>query len=872
MALGRRNKVIVAVFIGTAVLALTGVALLFSVLSDLPDIGDVKSVVKNQTSYIYAADGTPITRLYQENRTIVPLKQISPNLQKAVIAVEDQRFYDHRGVDFIRIIGALIKDIRSGEAAQGGSTITQQYVKNAYFSPEKTITRKLREAFLAMELERNYTKEEILEKYLNTIYFGNRSYGIEAASQSYFGIPASKLNVEQSALLAGLIKAPEAYNPYKNPSAAQNRRNIALNLMAEEGYITKAQAETIKPKPLAVITSQQSYQGIAPYYAEWIKTELSKLGFDEQAIYSQGLRIYTTLDRKMQDNAERAWKRYLPSASDPDVAIVAIDPKTGAVKTMVGGKNFNKDKFNVAAQAPGRQPGSSFKPFTLAAGLMNGVSPDDGFESSSPQTFKVPGTSPWIVHNYSGESGAGYTNLRQATARSINVVFAGLIMKVGVEPVVDVAKKLGVTSEVNPNPAITLGGVSKGLTPLEMASAYATFANNGKYNKPYGIQKINMPDGQTIYEHKLAPEQRIDEAVAALTNDVLKGVVNSGTGTRARIGRPAAGKTGTTQKYVDAWFVGYTPDLAASVWVGYRGKNRPMTSVHGIRVAGGTFPAQIWSSFMRRSLEDVKASDFEDPPSGSLTYMELCDDSNLLPTEFCPDVSKHVYVKKYKPKVSKRCDLHKAIPVPDLIGMTRDEAIAALTKAKLGSSVKTRGSGAPAGQVVESNPPAGTDVKEGTIVEIFLSDGQGDGQSQGQQVSVPGVIGMSSDQAVSVLEGNGFSVSEESRPSDAPQGQVIDQNPPGGNTAPSGSTVTIYVSGSNGSGDENVRVPNVIGRGEARARAALESRGLNVIVFNDTSPQNIQRYGIGTVSNQNPTPGSRTARGARVVIYVTTQG
>jgi len=834
---------------------------------NLPDIGDVKAIIKNQTTYIYAADGTLITRLFQENRTIVPLKEISPTLRKAVITVEDQRFYEHKGVDYIRIVGALIRDIKDRGAAQGGSTITQQYVKNAYFSPEKTITRKLREAFLATKLERTYSKDQILEKYLNTIYFGNGAYGIEAAAQSYFGVPASKLNLEQSALLAGMIKAPETYNPYKNPEGAMKRRNLVLNIMVENGHVKAGEAAEIKERRLAILPKQQSYQGIAPYFTEWIvRSELKKIGFDEKAVFSQGLKVRTTLNPHMQESAELAWKKYLPSPRDPDVAIVAIEPKSGAVKAMVGGKDFNKQKFNVAAQG-GRQPGSAFKPFTFATALMEGVSPDDGFDASSPRTFDVPGSTPWKVHNYSGESGAGIMSLRRATAISVNVIYAELIMKVGVDKVVKVAKGLGITSELNADPAITLGGLEEGVTPLEMAAAYATFANKGQRNIPFGVESVEMANGEVIYKHKPEPKEAIDEAVAYLVTDVLRGVIQGGTGTRARIDRAAAGKTGTSQKYADAWFCGYTPDLAAAVWVGYKEENKPMTNVRGIRVAGGTFPAQIWATFMKRALKDVKASNFDKAPSGSLTHVLMCDETNLAATEFCPDTSNHVFVRKYKPKDIKKCNVHQPIPVPELIGLTQAEAVNKLTELKLSYNVTNKPFDGPTGQVIEQNPTAGTEVKEGTVVEISVSI-KADPSQDGSAITVPNVVGMSADEAINELESKGFVVTGEYRLSNEPQNKVIGQRPPSGFLAEPGATVTIVISGESGS----VLVPDVTGRSEARAREILESRGFGVVVHSDNDSEHLRTYGIGIVSNQNPKARARAERGSKVSIYVTLPG
>lgn len=808
------------VFITFAAITLLVVAGLggyvYQVTRDLPDIGDVKSVIRNQTTYIYAKDGTLITRAYNENRTIVPIKDVSETLQNAIVSVEDQRFYKHHGIDYIRIIGAFTRNVRSG-SSQGGSTITQQYVKNAYFSPEKTLERKIKEAFLAIKLERNYDKKQILEMYLNTIYFGNRAHGIEAASQTYFGIPASKLNSEQSALLAALIRAPAYYDPYNYPDRALERRNLVLDLMVDQGFINGKEAEEAKKRQLSVIPKgQQRYKGIAPYYAEWIKKELkdkNKIGFTDKEINSQGLRIYTTLDPKIQESAELSWKKYLPDPKDPDVAIVAVDPKTGAVKAMVGGKDFDKNKFNIAADQPGRQPGSAFKPFTLAAALMNGVSIDDGFDGTSPQTFTYDGGKSWRVSN-SGSS-AAVLDLRRATAFSTNVVFAALILKVGPEKVEEACGLLGIpTDKIDPNPALALGGLHKGVTPLEMAGAYATFANMGVYNEPYGVEKVTLSDGKVLYEHKSSPKEVIDKAVAYLVNKALMGVIQFGTGTKARIGRIAAGKTGTTQKYVDAWFCGHTPDLAAAVWVGYRiepgeKEPKPMKNVHGIRVTGGSYPARIWSAFMKRALQDVKASNFEDAPRGSLTYVTLCDESNMIPNEFCTDVSKHVFVKKYKPKKFKTCDVHKAIPVPNLVGLSKDDAIKSLESLKLKYRITEQPSEGPSGLVIGQNPAEGTGVKEETEIELIISipgvsqqpngsDEEQPGDSnkppgESEKVKVPDVVGLPAGQAANIIKNAGLVPFEKQVSDNSKPVQVINQNPQAGEKVPVGSIVTITV-------------------------------------------------------------------------------
>jgi penicillin-binding protein 1A len=863
--LSRRGKIFIS-FLVVMLAVASGIGFfVYQTVRDLPDIGDVKSIIKNQTTYIYAKDGTLITRLFRENRTVVPISKISTTMQQAIISVEDQRFYDHRGVDYIRIVGALVRDIKDSDSLQGGSTITQQYVKNAYFSPEQTVQRKIREAFLATKLERNYSKREILEKYLNSIYFGNGAYGVEAASQTYFGIPAGKLNVEQSALLSGVIKGPTIYNPYKNPTAAIKRRNLVISLMEEQGYVTKTVADAAREHPLSLIPKQQQYTGIAPYYVEWIKAELDKIDFDETAIYSQGLKIYTTLDPKLQENAENAWKKYLPKSTDPDVAIVVIDPKTGAVKAMIGGKNFANQKMNLAAQGDGRQPGSSFKPIVFAAALMSGVSPDDGFNASSPQTIKLNGGKPWVVHNYSGESGAGIISLKKAMAKSVNVVFANLIDKVGAEKVVDVAHKLGIKTDIDANLAIALGGVNPGVKPIEMATVYATFANNGTYNEPYGVDKIEMPSGDVIYKQKSEPVQAVDKAVAYLVTESLKGVVQGGTGTRARIGRPAAGKTGTTQKYADAWFCGYTPDLAAAVWVGHKDGQTPMTNVHGIRVAGGTFPAQIWAALMKKAHSNIPKHDFENAPKGSLTYISLCSETNLRATEYCPHVTKHVFVKKYAPDIKKYCGLHKPIELPNFIGMTQEEAVKALENIRLTPNIVFVKSTEAEGLVVGQTPPVDTNVKEGATIILTVSGNEEQTSQNGEGITVPDVAGMTDAQATNSLEGSGFTVVGEYRLSDGKKDTVVGQRPPAGFISQPGSIVTIVINGDS----DQVTMPNVKGLSEERAKELLESNGFEVIVNVDDNSANLEKYGAGSVSGQEPSPRVKADRGAEVVLYVT---
>jgi len=616
---------------------------LYGVSSTLADLTHQSLVDSSaRTSIVYAADGTELAQWHgDEDRTVVPLQEIPTALRDAVVAIEDERFYTHNGVDTQAIMRALTANATEGGVAQGGSTITQQLVKLLFTDGERTLSRKVREALLAYELEAKTDKDEVLETYLNTVYFGHGAYGVESAAQRYFGRSASALDAPQCATLAGIIRSPGRYSPIDSPEAAKERRDLVLAKMHELGYMNKDDVLVAQRTPI-ILAPPKDVPEVAPYFLEYVKRELvAKLGHD--AVFKGGLRIHTTLEPALQRNAEAAGRAVLNVKGDPEYALVAVDHRSGHVLALVGGRDYGRSQFDLATQGR-RQPGSAFKPFVLARALEEGVKPDQSFEAS-PYSVKVK-DGVWSVRNYENQFTAGRMSLRAATNWSVNAVYARLIMAVGPEDVVSTAKRMGITSPLEPNPAIALGGLSKGVSPLEMASAYGTIANKGVRVEPTGVIKVTNDAGDVLYEPQQATAQAIPETVAVQEALMLHDVVEGGTATAARIpGVWAAGKTGTTQSYRDAWFIGYAEDISCSVWVGYREGQVDMTSVHGIKVTGGSFPAQIWKVFMQPSVAFRRAplsinSAQSSPATGQApgtALVSICPDSMLRATKRCPE-------------------------------------------------------------------------------------------------------------------------------------------------------------------------------------------------------------------------------------------
>ncbi|MDP2182418.1 MAG: PBP1A family penicillin-binding protein [Actinomycetota bacterium] len=700
-------------------LLIVGAVAYAAVLKQIPDPG-VKPKGRDQTSTITDRNGEVIAKLFAEqNRTDRPLEEIPTALRQAVIATEDQRFYEHKGVDPLGILRALWVDIRNPKAMHGGSTITQQYVKIAFVTPERSLKRKIMEAILAYRLEKRYSKDQILELYLNTIYFGHGAYGVESAAKTYFGQPVDKLKTSQCAMLAGVIKSPGRHSPYIDPDAARDRRSTVLDQMLELGF---ADQETHDKADVAKfhLTGLGDDSTLAPYFVEHVKMQLTE-EYGSETVYRGGITIKTTLDLRMQKAAEKAISESLDREDDPSAALVAVDPKTGAILAMVGGRDFKTQQFNVATQGR-RQPGSSFKPFVLATGLAEGISPEKTFPSG-PASFKLPNGQTWKVTGAGGGQ-TGLMRLRQATEKSVNSVFARLILDVGASDVVATAEKMGLHEGIFPVPAIALGGLEEGVSPLEMASAFGTLANGGIHAEPFAVSEVANAKGDVMFEAEPSSTEAIEPAVAYLTTDILTGVIKRGTGTKAGIGRPAAGKTGTTQEYRDAWFVGYTPDLACAVWVGYAESQKEMKDVHGRAVTGGSFPAEIWKAFMVDALVDTAESQFK-KPSG-ISSVKICTETGLKATEYCPNTLNGLFLANHLPEP---CEAHAGptkIDIPNLIGMAKADALALLKKLSLLFKVVEKDvKGVPAGIVARQSPKAGSEGTTRTVVTIVVSNGGG---------------------------------------------------------------------------------------------------------------------------------------------------
>ncbi|MGH2746627.1 MAG: transglycosylase domain-containing protein [Actinomycetota bacterium] len=599
-------------------------------------------------STITAADGTILARLFRQNRALVPIESIPDLLVDAVVAAEDARFFEHGGYDLKSMARAAIINWREGEIVQGGSTITQQYVKNTYFrDPPRTFKRKARELRLAIEVESQLSKREILERYLNTVYLGQGAYGAKAGAETYFGHGLSSLTLSEAATLAGVIKAPSRFDPRDHPKRGRIRRDYVLERMAELSFISRSEAVAAQQERLGIIPDPPRSSVREPYFVEAVKRELlsdKRLGPTgserARALWKGGLRVETTLDRELQKAAESSVASVLGRPGDPEAALVAIAPKTGEIVAMVGGSDWSASQVNLAlgkdGGGSGRQPGSSFKPIVATAALEAGIGLDT-FYDSSPAVFTFPNAEPWTVRNSSEGTGGGSMPLDEALVHSVNGVFARLALQLGAGQIASQAQLMGVESKLPAYPSIALGSAE--VSVVDMAAAYATLANGGTAVEPTTIKHVRTSDGTL-----LKPDQRVIPGVvtpgnAYLITKVLEQVIARGTGTAAQIDRPAAGKTGTTDDYADAWFVGYTPDLVTAVWVGYPQGRIPMTSVHGIRVAGGTFPALIWRAFMTEALRGEPRRNFVLPRSDLVT-VEIDPKTGLLGASWCPGKKK----------------------------------------------------------------------------------------------------------------------------------------------------------------------------------------------------------------------------------------
>jgi penicillin-binding protein 1A len=622
----RRRAVLVVLAVVAALLAVAGVgggAAVFAYGSSC-DLDSLRALKIGENTFVYAADGSLLGAIPAEkNRESVGPEEMSIWIRKATIAVEDRRFFEHGGIDIEGIARAAVTDLKAGRIVEGGSTITQQLVRNLYISNERTVQRKLKEACLATKLDRAWTKHRILTTYLNQVYYGNQAYGIEAAAQTYFSKPALKLTIAEAALLAGLTQAPSIFNPFTNPKGALARRAAVLEAMWETRVISRKRFVASRKSDLGLRPGRLYREIREPYFFGYVRDELIR-EYGAAQVRSGGMRVYTTIRPRYQRLAEEAIRDTLTEPSDPAAALISISPQTGAIRAMAAVvPNQPKNQFNLLSQAR-RQPGSTFKTFVLAAAVEMGVDPDSTYYVSAPFTYKPhpagscePDGGWWCVHTYSNDY-YGWSSIRSATLRSDNAVYAQLTLDVTPERVARIARRMGVKSQLDVNgafvPSMGLGSVP--VSPLDLASAYATLAAGGVYAEPMAIRRVVLANGK---EDRRAgwgrPKRRraMSEGAAAVITRILEQNMQSGTGTRAAFGRPAAGKTGTNEEHKDAWFAGYTPDLATTVWIGYTRKEIPMESVHGIAVAGGTFPAEIWRLFMEPALEGTEPTRFAEP-------------------------------------------------------------------------------------------------------------------------------------------------------------------------------------------------------------------------------------------------------------------
>lgn len=861
--------VLITFLICLALILFVGIIGGFLYMRTIPTLEELTPSQIAETSKVYAIDGSLLTEFHaEENREIVPFNKMSQNMKDAIISVEDKRYYEHQGVDYRRIIGAFVADVKSGEIVQGGSTITQQYVKNVYFNPEQTLRRKINEALIAIQIERNYTKDKILEMYLNTIFFGAGSYGIEKASQTYFGISAADLDVPQAALLAGLVRAPEIYNPFNDTEKAKSRRNLVLKLMYEQGFIDKdvyteslsAPVNLNKSPDFSGSTEENRF---APYFIDFVKQQLYDKKFSDYDVFKGGLRIYTTLDVSLQNKAEEAIKTVFPTDPGPSYSLLSVDPKNGYIYALIGGKDYSQNKFNIVTQGQ-RQPGSVFKVPVLMESIRQHMSPNDKYNPNGPLVIDMPSGPDWKVENYGGKTyETNEMTVVDATINSTNVVYAQLMMKVGPANVEKMLGDMGI-KDIGSNPAIALGGLEKGITPLDAVKIFSTLASGGEYREPVCILKITDSEGKVLYEYDVDKNENntriLEGPVAYYVTKILERVITEGTGKGANIGRPAAGKTGTTSDYKDAWFGGYTPELATIVWMGYLETSKPMDKIGDRSVTGGSFPADIWREFMGAALKDVAVSDFTSGTDG-LVDVEVCTESGLLPVFWCPKEKLGFMIFEKGKEPSEVCSIHNKVPAPDVTGQNINDVRQIFADLNFViNEIYEFNDIYNEGIIFRTDPAPGTVLESltGEPLSITLY------VSQGLQTSdMPDLKGQSKDYASQTLSTMGlaapnfvydFNV-------EVPADKIFAQEPAAYSKVSKATPITIFISkGENPEGT----IPSVIGMTEADALSLLKSAGYkNVSIVVEESNKEID-----IAFAQIPESGTIYAKSSEVVIKI----
>jgi penicillin-binding protein 1A len=772
-----------------------GLGLVRAVAGELPKLDPARVQETERNGVIYDRTGKRVLAVLRgsENRTIVSSADINPLMKQAIVDVEDRRFWEHNGVDLRAVGRALWADIRHKSVVEGGSTITQQFVKNVWVRDERSIGRKVREAALAWQLTRSkqWPKERILTAYLNTIYFGNGAYGVQQASQAYFGHGARFLTLPEAALLAGIPQDPSRFDPVQNPRFARERRRIVLQAMLEQNDISQADYVRANaaplPKPQDVrLPGTQSTEG--QYFVNYVKEQLIEAK-GASKVFGGGLRVTTTIDLDLQRLARESIGDVLTDPNGPSAALVAIDPRNGEVLAMVGGESYRQSQFNLAAQAK-RQPGSSFKPFVLAAALRQGIAPSTRFDSK-PQHIPL-GDKIWNVANYE-DAYLGNATVETATVTSDNSIYAQLTLLVGPGRVARMANDLGVRSALNPYYAIGLG--VEEVNPLEMARAYATFANGGRRvdgsvfgNRPRVVRSLVDERGKEV-QNAVVQRRVLGPARSAILTSILREVVTSGTGRRAAIpGREVAGKTGTTENYGDAWFVGYTPQLAVAVWVGYPTTLRPMlTEFHGDAVSGGTLPAEIFKRFTEQALDRLgaKPQSFPSAPYLAAATRLVVKRGGTLAVDngLCHHTREVVYFSGWGPKRMADCKVNE-VAVPTVVGRPLPAARELLSARPLTPFVVDVPSkpGQRPGLVVSQDPKHGFLSSDDRVV-LFVT--------KAQHGVVPDLVGVTTEEAERRLRE--LSLKPTITFGSGPAGTVVAQQPRPGVAAAPGLKVALVV-------------------------------------------------------------------------------